>query len=62
MVKKDKQNEFGQKTKAVDHKKYYEEHVSAGTIAKEYSADKGMLCSVIRSYNQYGESAMLFER
>ena len=38
-------------------KRYYEEHVSAGTLAKEYNADKGMICRWIRGYNQYGESA-----
>ena len=38
-------------------KRYYEDHVSAGTIAKEHNADKGMICRWIRSYNQYGESA-----
>ena len=38
-------------------KRYYEEHVSAGTLAKEHNADKGMVCRWIRNFNQYGESA-----
>ena len=38
-------------------KRYYEEHISAGSLAKEYDADKGMICRWIRGYNQYGESA-----
>ncbi len=37
-------------------KRYYEEHISAGTLAKEHNADKGMICRWIRSYNQHGES------
>lgn len=38
-------------------KRYYEEHISAGSLAKEYAADKGMICRWIRNYNQYGEVA-----
>lgn len=38
-------------------KRYYEEHISAGSLAKEYVADKGMICRWIRNYNQYGETA-----
>lgn len=38
-------------------KRYYEEHISAGSLAKEYDADKGMICRWIRNYNQYGEAA-----
>ena len=38
-------------------KRYYEEHISAGSLAKEYNADKGMICRWIRNYNQYGEAA-----
>ena len=38
-------------------KRYYEEHISAGSLAKEYDADKGMICRWIRNYNQYGETA-----
>ena len=38
-------------------KRYYEEHISAGSLAKEYDADKGMLCRWIRSYNKHGEAA-----
>lgn len=38
-------------------KRYYEEHILAGSLAKELKADKGMICRWIRSYNQYGESA-----
>ena len=37
-------------------KKYYEEHLSAGSLAKEYNADKSMICRWIRNYNQYGET------
>ena len=37
-------------------KRYYEEHVSAGSLAEEYEADKSMICRWIRNYNQYGES------
>ena len=38
-------------------KRYYEEHISAGSLSKEYAADKGMICRWIRNYNQYGEVA-----
>ena len=37
-------------------KRYYEEHISAGSLAEEYEADKSMICRWIRNYNQYGES------
>lgn len=37
-------------------KRYYEEHLSAGSLAKEYNADKSMICRWIRNYNQYGET------
>jgi len=37
-------------------KRYYEEHLSAGSLAEEYEADKSMICRWIRNYNQYGES------
>lgn len=37
-------------------KRYYEEHISADSLAKEYDADKGMICRWIRNYNQYGEA------
>jgi len=37
-------------------KRYYEEHVSAASLAEEYEADKSMICRWIRNYNQYGES------
>ena len=40
-------------------KKYYEEHISAGSLAKEYVADKGMICRWIWNYNQYGETAFV---
>ena len=38
-------------------KRYYEEHISAGSLAKEYDADKSMICRWIRRYNQQGEAA-----
>ena len=38
-------------------KRYYEEHISAGSLAKEYDADKGMICRWIRGYNKDGEAA-----
>ena len=37
-------------------KRYYEEHLSAGSLAKEYNADKSMICRWIRNYNQYGKT------
>ena len=37
-------------------KKHYEEHLSAGSLAKEYNADKSMICRWIRNYNQYGKT------
>ncbi len=40
-------------------KRYYEEHISAGSLAKEYVADKGMICRWIWNYNQYGETAFV---
>lgn len=42
-------------------KRYYEEYISAGPLAKEYVADKGMICRWIRNYNQYGEAAFDFK-
>ena len=42
-------------------KRYYEEHVSAGSLAEEYEADKSMICRWIRNYNQYGESVFDFK-
>ncbi len=38
-------------------RRYYEEHISAGSLAREYDADKGMIYRWIRNYNQYGEAA-----
>ena len=38
-------------------KRYYDQHISAGSLAKEYDADKSMICRWIRNYNQYGEVA-----
>ena len=37
-------------------KRYYEEHISAGSLAKDYDADKSMICRWIRRYNQQGEA------
>jgi len=42
-------------------KRYYEEHVSAASLAEEYEADKSMICRWIRNYNQYGESVFDFK-
>ena len=38
-------------------KRYYKEHISAGALAKEYDADKSMICRWIRNYNKDGEAA-----
>ena len=38
-------------------KRYYEEHISAGSLAKEYVTDKGIICQWIWNYNQYDETA-----
>ena len=32
------------------------EQKSAGSLAKEYNADKSMICRWIRNYNQYGKT------
>ncbi len=38
-------------------KRYYEEHISSGSLAKEYVADKGMIGRWMRNYNQHAETA-----
>ena len=37
--------------------KHLNEHISAGTLSKEYNAEKGMICRWIRNYSKFGESA-----
>ena len=37
--------------------KHLNEHISAGTLSKEYDADKSMICRWIRNYGKNGEAA-----
>ena len=37
--------------------KHINEHISAGSLSKEYNADKSMICHWIRDYEKYGEAA-----
>lgn len=39
--------------------KHIDEHISLGTLAKEYSADKSMLCRWVKEFTRNGENAFL---
>ena len=46
---------WGKEQKLAIIKRYYEDHISAGSLVKEYDADKEIMCQWIQNFNQYGE-------
>ena len=39
--------------------KHIDEHISLGTLSKEYSADKSMLCRWVKEFTCHGEESFL---